>query len=84
MTKKGRFITYWASEDRIGALEEQVGQAETEADILREFVEEAAILLRAATFPEQGDYFDAQHLLADIDLHFEPERGTLGETNLGG
>ncbi len=67
-----RFSTYWdGADERLSELEEHLGQAETEASILREFVEEACDLLKEATFDNAGDHYDTMHLLAEIDRHFE-------------
>lgn len=69
---RNRFETYWdGAEERQGALEEKVGQLEVEIAGIREFVEEAVELLRVAEFTEQGDYYDAQHLIAELDMYLE-------------
>ncbi len=70
-----RFKTYWFDppEERIPDLEDQLGQAETECDTMREFLDEARQLLREAKFDDPGDFYDAQHWLAEVDMHLEAQ-----------
>ena len=69
---KSRFYSSWDEPDvRIDVLEELLGRAETERDILRGYVEEAKELLKVASFDDQGDYYDATHWLAEVDLYLE-------------
>ena len=70
-----RFTTYWdKADERASELEEKLGQAETERDILRELVEEARELLKEASFPDDpGAWYDTQHWLADADLQLEAQ-----------
>jgi hypothetical protein len=72
MSPKSRFYSSWDEPDvRIDVLEEQLGQVEVERDILREMVEQGRDLIKNAEFTDQGDYYDAMHWLAEVDLYLE-------------
>ena len=68
MKSGNRFQTYWdESDERADQLERELSMLEVDNADLREAVEQAYDLLKVAEWQEQGDYYDAMHLLAEID-----------------